>query len=70
MEDLTEYGEQELSLRVFNEESLYNDRHSLNFIDSLREIFVFDSEQLEELKTDLEDDLKECERSVNKWKLK
>jgi hypothetical protein len=66
MEDLTKYGEQELSLRVMNEESLYNDRHSLNFIDSLREIFVFNSEQLEELKTDLEDDLKECERSVNK----
>tara|TARA_R100001530_G_C4296645_1_gene149403 strand:- start:302 stop:484 length:183 start_codon:yes stop_codon:yes gene_type:complete len=58
MEDLTEYNNQELSLRVFNEEPLYLDRHSLNFIDSLREIFVFNSEQLEELKTDLEEDLK------------
>jgi hypothetical protein len=62
MKDLTEYSNQELSLRVFNEEPLYLDRHSLNFIEGLREIFVFNSAQLEELKTDLEDDLKDGEK--------
>ena len=61
MENLTEYGKQELSLRVFNEENLYLNRHNKDFIESLNELFVFNSEQLEELKQDLEDDLNEGE---------
>ena len=55
-EDLTEYSDSELSLRVFNDEGLYRMRRSRDFIDTLKEFFIFSDEQEEELKTDLEED--------------
>ncbi len=58
-EDLTKYGKQELSLRVFNEEVLYKQRHNKTFIEDLKIFYIFTEEQLKELKQDLKEDLKE-----------
>jgi hypothetical protein len=58
--DITMHSDDELSLIVMNDEGLYNERHRRNFINStIREFFVFTDEQLEVLKQDLIDDLKE-----------
>lgn len=55
--DLREYGEQELSLIVFNDEGLYINRHSPEFIEAIiDEIFIYTDEQLKELKNDLLED--------------
>jgi hypothetical protein len=59
MEDLKQYSDSELSLRVFNDEGLYRMRHRRGFIDSLRDIFSFSSAQQLELEQDLRDDLDE-----------
>jgi hypothetical protein len=59
MEDLTKYGEQELSLRVFNDENLYLMRHNEGFITELKEIFKFNGTQETTLLIDLEEDLNE-----------
>ena len=58
-QDLREHSNSELSLLVFNDEGLYNDRHKPWFIDSLDDLFIFSSEQLKELKQDIQDDLEE-----------
>ncbi len=58
-QDLTEYSDSELSLLVFNDEGLYRMRRRRDFIDTLREYFIFTDEQLEELKQDLQDEEEE-----------
>ena len=60
MNNITEYSDQELSLMVFNDESLYNARHSIGFIESIiNELFIYTDEQLEVLEEDLKEDLEE-----------
>lgn len=54
--DLRDCSDQELSLIVMNDESLYLNRHRYWFIDDLREMFLFTDAQLEELKNDLEEE--------------
>lgn len=56
MEDLTQYSNAELSLHVFNDESLYNIRHRAFLKATLEELFLFTPEQWEELEADLEAD--------------
>lgn len=58
-EDLTDYSDSELSLRVFNDEGLYRMRHRKGFDEVLDQIFVYTPEQWQELITDLEEDLNE-----------
>lgn len=62
-EDLRDYSEQELSLRVFNTEELYRERTKPrgNFISLLRDYFIFTEEQLEVLINDLDKDA-ECDK--------
>ena len=60
MIDLTQYGEQELSLHVFNEEYLYNNRHRMFLKDILDDTFIYTDEQWIELQADLEQDAEEC----------
>lgn len=60
-EDLTQYSDQELSLRVFNDEGLYRMRRNSQFIGFLNDIFIFSDDQLEELENDLRADLEEVE---------
>ena len=52
-QDLTKYSDSELSLMVFNDEMLYKMRNRRNFIETLREIFIFSESQLNELNQDL-----------------
>lgn len=56
-EDLTQYSDAELSLRVFNEEWLYRVRHSRGLRSALDELFIYNGEQWAELMSDLESDL-------------
>tara|TARA_Y100000310_G_C20192890_1_gene583298 strand:+ start:54 stop:239 length:186 start_codon:yes stop_codon:yes gene_type:complete len=56
--DIREYSASELSIMVFNTENLYNERHNKDFINLLREDYIFTEEQLNELLVDLEEDLK------------
>jgi len=58
--DLREQSDSELSLMVFNDESLYRMRNNSDFVEYLEEIFKFNSEQLKELAEDLESDLIEA----------
>ena len=58
-ESLTPYSDQELSLRVFNDEGLYDERHTAGLFDLLSEIFTFTDAQRRELVWDLEIDLEE-----------
>lgn len=59
-EDLTRFSDSELSMRVFNDEVLYRARRNKNYLmDILNHTFIYTSEQLEELKVDLEEDAKE-----------
>ena len=58
-QDLTGYSDSELSLLVFNDEGLYRKRHRRGFVSLLDELFIYTTAQLEELLTDLEDDLQE-----------
>lgn len=58
-QDLTEYSDAELSLNVFNDESLYNQRFCSDLKELLDEIFIYTEEQWEELQEDLESDLEE-----------
>lgn len=60
MIDLTQYGEQELSLHVFNDEYLYNIRHRMFLKDILDDTFIYTDEQWIELQADLEQDAEEC----------
>lgn len=56
MQDVREYSENELSLRVFNDEGLYLMRHTSFLIEYIKTIFVFSDRQLEVLVLDLIDE--------------
>ena len=58
-EDLREYTNQELSLRVFNQEILYKHRNNKDLIETLNIFFIFTEEQLQILIKDLKEDLEE-----------
>lgn len=60
-QDISHFSEHELSLLVFNDESLYQLRRCSDFIELLEELFVFTADQLETLKQDLHDDENENE---------
>lgn len=64
MEDLRQYSDDELSLRVFNEEYFYCERNyddKPDYVIALcREEFFFTDDQLEVLKQDLIDDQAEA----------
>lgn len=59
MNNITQYSDSELSLIVFNDEGLYNMRHDPVLFDLINDAIIYTPEQLEELKTDLADDLGE-----------
>jgi len=63
MENLTNYSDNELSLRVFNEEYFYNERNYNNSSDYLvaliNEEFTYTPEQMKVLKADLISDKEE-----------
>jgi len=62
-QDLTMYGEQELSLNVMNDERLYNGLRDCDDADDLRKLcagFKYTAEQFAELEVDLEDEKEEC----------
>lgn len=59
MQDLTQYSDQELSLIVFNDGYLYNQRHKAWLMDIINEMYRYTPEQLAELEQDLEDDSNE-----------
>ena len=64
MNDITQYGEQELSLNVLNTEYLYRAFQRCDDERDLRILvcdFTYTVEQFEELERDLEDDLTERE---------
>ena len=57
MQDLTQYSNGELSLWVFNDESLYNMRHHpADLGEALKSLFKYTSAQMAVLNQDLEDD--------------
>ncbi len=57
METITQYSEQELSLRVFNEEYFYVERKNKEYLIALiDEEFVYTGEQMDVLMQDLLDD--------------
>ena len=56
MQDLTTYGPHELSLRIFNEESLYQIRHDEDLLEILSGVFIWTDGQEGQLITDLGED--------------
>lgn len=58
-ESLYKYSENELSLRVFNDEHLYKQRHDKGFIRMIHQIFRATNRQVFVLKQDLAADLTE-----------
>jgi len=59
MKDITNYSVQELSLLVFNTESLYNIRFMVDLRSTLEELYIFTEEQWDELESDIDSDLGE-----------
>lgn len=64
MQDITMYSDDELSLIVFNDEGLYNERKYSSFLDTIDEFFIYTDEQLSVLIQDLTDDA-EAEQWLN-----
>jgi len=57
MENLTQYTDQELSLRVFNDEYFYIERANVDYLKALiAEEFHYTQDQMSVLLVDLEDD--------------
>ena len=57
MKDLTIYGNDELSMVVFNDEYFYIERENIDYLIALiNEEFLYTDAQLETLHIDLEDD--------------
>ena len=52
-EYISHYSDNELHLLVYNTEFLYNIRHQSNFIDILKNIYIFNDNQLKVLKQSL-----------------
>jgi len=62
MENLTQFTDEELSLRVFNDEYFYIERGNKPYLLALvAEEFIYTSKQMEVLTTDLEVDKQEIE---------
>lgn len=59
MKDIRHYSVNELSLLVFNDEFLYQWRHTSRLIDIINDIYIYTDEQLEVLNEDLNQDLDE-----------
>lgn len=64
--DITHYSSQELSLQFLNDEGLYRDfmravrRNSFSYLQDIAdEYFIYDSDQLEDLRETFEDELQE-----------
>lgn len=57
-EDLTKHGDQELSLRVYNE-SIYDMRFDKLLFEYLDELYIYTDAQKQELLDDLEDEQNE-----------
>lgn len=65
-EDLKDYSQDELSLRVFNDETLYKMRHNRRIlVDTLTELFDFTNEQETQLNEDLDDDFTNIQQEGN-----
>lgn len=61
-QDLREHNTGELSLLVFNDEYLYKMRRNQKLLlETLNDLYIYSSEQLSELESDLADDAKEEE---------
>jgi hypothetical protein len=58
-EDLTHYSDDELSLRVFNDEYLYTMRHRRGLFPLLEEQFIYSRVQRNFLIEDIERDIEE-----------
>jgi hypothetical protein len=59
-QDLRQHSDSELSLIVFNDEGLYNMRRNKTaLLETLNDLFLYNSDQLAELEQDLEDDANE-----------
>ncbi len=63
-QDIREYGSQELSMIVMNDEGLYKDfmravrrNDFYTFAEGLREMFLFDEEQFEDLELYFDDEV-------------
>jgi len=57
LNDITQYGENELSLHVFNDEYLYNARLNKSYlIDIINETFIYTDEQMDVLIQDLDEE--------------
>ena len=56
MDNLTVYGDDELSLLVFNDEELYKIRHDNDLIDILDQIYTYNADQLKVLQESLVED--------------
>ncbi len=57
MQNLTNYSDDELSLTVFNVESLYNIKHNREYLFRvLEESYTYTDEQREQLIVDLDED--------------
>ena len=54
MEDLRAYSENELSLQVFNDEGLYNIRHTPALAEVIDTLFIYTDKQLSVLQADLQ----------------
>lgn len=54
--DITQQSKRELSLLVFNTESLYSIRQTFHFIDVIKDLYIYTDEQLEVLEQDLRDE--------------
>ena len=65
MENLKNYSENELSLRVFNDEYFYNERRNSPFLMALiKEQFIYTGRQLEVLLDDLKEDHCEDDETI------
>lgn len=59
--DLTQYSDMELSMQVFNDETLYRMRRRVkDLVALLDEYFIYTNEQMKVLKQDLYSDLEDC----------
>tara|TARA_R110002153_G_scaffold12479_2_gene46490 strand:- start:683 stop:859 length:177 start_codon:yes stop_codon:yes gene_type:complete len=57
LNDITQYGENELSLNVFNNEYFYNERLNKSYLMALiSEEFIYTDEQMDVLIQDLDDE--------------
>jgi hypothetical protein len=71
MTDITHYADQELSLMFLNDEFLYKEfmraviREDFAMLEEVaREFFVFNDEQLEELKETFKQEVIECNENI------